>query len=58
MNKVAKQHVLQKNCKCSHFEVIRNLLKVATSAIIDLAMNWNQEKQQNVFQEKTEQPLI
>ena len=44
--KVAEQHILLKCCKCSHFRLITNLLKVATSTITHLAMDLDLQLQE------------
>ena len=44
MEKVAEQRILQKYSKCSCFGVMSTLLKVATIAITDLAMDLSLKK--------------
>ena len=46
--KVTEQHIFAKCSKCSHFGVTSNLLKLNTSAISNLTMELNLQKQTKI----------
>ena len=52
MEKVAEQRILQKCSKCSRFGVMSTLLKVATIAITQLAMDLGLKKQHQMKRHK------